>query len=69
MGRAQYDTFAKDVLIIANVVEFIEKTSKKERKDTAKEKRIEFHLHTKMSNMDGITDVKDYVRSSHQMGT
>ena len=38
-GRAQYDTFAKDVLIIANIVEFIEKTSKKERKDSAKEKK------------------------------
>ena len=68
MGRAQYDTFAKDVLIIANVVEFIEKTSKKERKDTAKEKRIEFHLHTKMSNMDGITDVKDYVDQAIKWG-
>ncbi|MDY0210247.1 MAG: PolC-type DNA polymerase III [Acholeplasma sp.] len=68
MGRAQYDTFAKDVLIIANLVEFIEKTSKKERKDTAKEKRVEFHLHTKMSNMDGITDVKDYVDQAIKWG-
>ncbi len=68
MGRAQYDTFAKDVLIIANIVEFVEKTSKKERKDTAKEKRVEFHLHTKMSNMDGLTDVKDYVDQAIKWG-
>ena len=68
MGRAQYDTFAKDVLIMANVVEFIEKTSKKERKDTAKEKRIEFHLHTKMSNMDGITSVSSYVDQAIKWG-
>lgn len=67
-GRASFDTFAKDVILIANVIEFLEKTSKKERKDNAKEKRIEFHLHTKMSNMDGITDVADYVDQAIKWG-
>lgn len=67
-GRASYDTFAKDVVLIANVIEFLEKTSKKERKDTAKEKRIEFHLHTKMSNMDGITDVSEYIDQAIKWG-
>lgn len=67
-GRATYDTFAKDVVIIANVISFLEITSKKERKDTAKEKRVEFHLHTKMSNMDGLTDVKDYVDQAIKWG-
>ncbi len=67
-GRATYDTFAKDVVIIANLIAFIEKTSKKERKDTAKEKRIEFHLHTKMSNMDGLTEPSDYVNQALKWG-
>ena len=33
------------------------------RKDTAPEKRVELHCHTKMSDMDGVSEVKDIVRT------
>ena len=30
--------------------------------DTSPEKRVELHCHTKMSDMDGVSDVKDIVQ-------
>ncbi len=38
------------------------------RKDTSPEKRVELHCHTKMSDMDGVTDVKDLVKQAHDWG-
>lgn len=38
------------------------------RKDTAPEKRVELHCHTKMSDMDGVTSVGDIVRRAHDWG-
>ncbi len=38
------------------------------RKDTAPEKRVELHCHTKMSDMDGVSDVKDIVKRAHDWG-
>ncbi|NLN50266.1 MAG: PolC-type DNA polymerase III [Acholeplasmataceae bacterium] len=67
-GKVVYDTFMHDVILMANVIETVDKVSKKERKDTAKEKRIEFHLHTKMSNLDGIGDVKEYIDQAIKWG-
>ena len=32
------------------------------RQDTAPEKRVELHCHTKMSDMDGVSEVKDLVK-------
>lgn len=31
------------------------------REDPSNEKRVEFHLHTKISEMDGVTDIKEYL--------
>ena len=41
---------------------------KKVRMDTAPEKRVELHLHTKMSNMDALTDVKKAVEQAAAWG-
>ncbi len=67
-GRATFDTFQKDVVVFADAINFIQKSKKEERMDRAREKRIEFHVHTKMSNMDAVTDVYEYIDQATKWG-
>lgn len=67
-GTAQFDPFAKELGVIANTI--IESTGIKRetRKDEAKEKRVELHMHTKMSQMDGITSATDLLKRAAKWG-
>ena len=67
-GNAQFDPFAKELGIIANVI--IESTGIKRetRSDDAKEKRVELHMHTQMSQMDGMTAVTDLLKRAVKWG-
>lgn len=38
------------------------------RKDNAPEKRVELHLHTKMSTMDGVSSIESYLELAKNMG-
>ncbi|MFA5720524.1 MAG: exonuclease domain-containing protein, partial [Acholeplasmataceae bacterium] len=67
-GRASFDTYIKDVVLMANRVDSISTAQLKERKDKEKNKRIEFHVHTKMSNLDGVTSAKDYIDQAIKWG-
>ncbi|MGL4944983.1 MAG: PolC-type DNA polymerase III [Fusobacteriaceae bacterium] len=67
-GRKQVDRYANNeegVLITA-----IEKqeVSKKIKKDTAEKKMVELHTHSKMSEMVGVTDVKDIINQALNFG-
>ncbi|MBR5219077.1 MAG: PHP domain-containing protein, partial [Clostridia bacterium] len=64
-GKVQYDTFVKETVIM---VSSIVKGKKKSRMDTANEKRVELHMHSKMSTMDGMTDVKDLIKTAISWG-
>jgi len=44
------------------------KVVKKPRQDTADQKRIELHLHTKLSSMDGLIDPGEAVKTAHRWG-
>ena len=46
----------------------IETAEKTVKQDNAPEKRVELHLHTKMSLMDALTDTKDAVKRAIQWG-
>ncbi len=50
-------------------VDYIDKLPPKElRKDSEEEKRVELHLHSKMSAMDGLGEVEDYCKVAKSMG-
>ena len=67
-GTAQFDPFAKELGVIANVI--IESTGLKKqvRMDNAKEKRVELHMHTQMSQMDGMTSATDLLKKAAKWG-
>jgi len=67
-GEAKFDTFSQDVTIITNKYSLIEGAKQETRKDRAKEKRVELHVHTKMSDLDGIADAKDYIERAIHYG-
>jgi len=65
-GDVQFDKYAKEINIMTRDISIAAKPPS--RKDNAKEKRVELHLHTKMSRMDGITPAKDYVKRALEWG-
>lgn len=67
-GKAKFDTFSGEVTITTNKISLIEGLKKDNKKDKAKEKRVEFHVHTKMSDMDGVSEAKEYIERAIQYG-
>ena len=67
-GTPQLDTFSGELTVMANTVVEIEGLKKEKKKDSAKEKRVELHLHTKMSQMDGMNSAKDLIKRAMDWG-
>lgn len=68
IGKAEYDSFAKQVVLTASTIEFLGMKQDEEVKDTALVKRVELHCHTKMSNLDGLTEATDYLNTAAKWG-
>ena len=64
-GRLNLNRFDNDMVLEPLIIETAEKPVKK---DNAPEKRVELHLHTKMSLMDALTDTKDAVKRAIAWG-
>ena len=67
-GTAQFDPFAKEIGVIANTVIETPGRKKDKRMDNAQEKRVELHMHTQMSQMDGITACQDLIKRAMSWG-
>lgn len=67
-GTAQFDPFAKELGVIANVVIETPPKKKAERMDKAEVKRVELHLHTQMSQMDAVTSATDLIKRAMKWG-
>ena len=67
-GVAKYDNFAKEITIMANTILETQGTAKVKRMDTSKEKRVELHMHTKMSQMDAVTSAEDLLKRAISWG-
>lgn len=64
-GSVQNDTFVRDLIIMAQDMNEINSVV---RLDTAKEKRVELHLHTPMSQMDAVSSVSSLVSQAAKWG-
>lgn len=64
-GSINMDTYMHTYLINARAVTEIEKI---EKQDNSPEKRVELHLHTNMSAMDGMTSAKELVSRAAAWG-
>ena len=67
-GYANYDKFARDIVINIKEIIGVEKGEVKQRVDLEPVKRVELHAHTKMSTQDGVVDVDEYMQLLKQLG-
>ncbi len=65
-GDVQFDKYAKEINVMAKNIVLAQAPPK--RKDNAEQKRVELHLHTQMSSMDGVTNVKTYIKRAIEWG-
>ena len=57
-GNAEYDSYKHELVIMAKKIQEVARIAKK---DLAQEKMVDLHVHTNMSQMDGLTSVKDLI--------
>ncbi len=62
-GGVTFDSYSRCNVLMIKSLNLLEEET---RKDLAEEKRVELHLHTKMSSMDGISDLRSLVKRAKQ---
>lgn len=64
-GTVQYDKFSQELTLMARDMIL---AVPEERRDEAEEKRVELHLHTKMSTMDGVSSASALIKRAAKWG-
>jgi len=64
-GRVEATRDGKDIQLSPYDINIVDHAA---RQDLAPVKRVELHLHTKMSNMDALTDTKDVIKQAIKWG-
>ncbi|MBR6259971.1 MAG: PHP domain-containing protein, partial [Erysipelotrichaceae bacterium] len=65
-GYYHLDTFSNDYIFEPDHIEFIEVDDS--LYDNEPEKRVELHMHTKLSEMDGVSSPTEVVKAAYSMG-
>ena len=65
VGRTRFDTYSREVCLTVNSIELAEPVK---RKDDAQIKRVELHMHTNQSALDGVADEKEIVKRASEFG-
>ena len=64
-GMARVQKYSGELMLYANDVNYADPVY---RQDTAEEKRVELHLHTRMSTMDGLTELSAAFKTAARWG-
>ena len=64
-GDIVYDNYSKSLVLMLKSLSKLEKES---RKDDEEEKRIELHLHTQMSSLDGLNSITELATRAKEWG-
>jgi len=67
-GTVTYDDFIKETVIMVTEIAVMEGKSSSVRSDNADVKRVELHLHTRMSDMDATNSASDYIKRAASWG-
>lgn len=67
-GKVEYDRFMQVPELVMIPSDINEVMPPADRKDEAEEKRVEFHLHSTMSTMDGMATVDQYIKTAAKWG-
>ncbi len=69
LGKRTYDKFVRDEVIEMSSVLVLNSTQQLTmREDLASDKRVELHVHTKMSKNNGISSMEDYAKFAKHFG-
>ena len=60
-GKVGMDNYSHAIMVTANKIEIIGEMKKDYGTDLAEEKRVELHVHSKLTALDGINDISEYV--------
>ncbi len=64
-GRIDYDTFEKENVLNPDSICVVDRYYET---DSAETKRVELHMHTNMSSMDGMASVEDLIKTASKWG-
>ncbi len=64
-GDVSYDKYDREIVLRPRGINIVNKVK---IVDNAEEKRVELHMHTSMSAMDGITHVSDLIERAYEFG-
>lgn len=64
-GKYEFDDYSSEYIIKPRKIQKVEKVNKT---DDAKQKRVELHLHTNLSEQDGVSSPKSLILKAHEWG-